>query len=64
MKYFTYAQVSFCSKAGFFSGLKTGQSDTPPGIPAGFYSHFTTKNDKVVLTGSQEMHISSFEKWP
>ena len=56
--------ISFCLKAVFFSGLKTGQSDTPPGIPTCLYSRFTTKNAKVGLTGSQEMHILSFEKWP
>ena len=66
--YNTYAQAyKLCLKASFFSGLKTGWSNSPQTLNLAFIAVFTAvsqlKNTKVVLSGSQEMHISLFEKW-
>ena len=57
--------VSFCLKAGFFSGLKTRCSNSQQILNQAFLAVFTAvpqlKNTKVGLSGLQEMCISSFE---
>ena len=63
----TYIQVSFCSKVGFFSGLKMGHSDHPqtsrPAFLVNFSSVLQLKNTVLGLIGTQEMRILLFEKW-
>ena len=63
----TYIQVSFSSKVGFFSGLKTGCSDHLQTLRPAFLVNFSgvlqLKNTVLGLTGTQEMRISLFEKW-
>ena len=58
----TYIQVSFCSKVGFFSGLKTGRSDHSQTLRAAFLVDFSAvlqlKNSVLGLIGTQEMCIS------
>ena len=63
----TYIQVSFGSKVGFFSKLKTGPSDHPQILRPAFLVDFSDvlqlKNTILGLIGTQEMCISLFEKW-
>ena len=63
----TYIQVSFSSKVGFFSGLKTGHSDHQQTSSPTFLVDFSglpqLKNTILGLLGTQEMRISLFEKW-
>jgi len=62
-----YIQESFCSKVGFFSGLKTGHSDHPQTSRLAFLVDYSgtlqLKNTALGFKGTQEMRISSFEKW-
>ena len=61
----TYIQVSFCSKVGFFSGLKTGRSDHPQTLRPAFLVNCSgilqLKNTALGLIGTQEMCISSLK---
>ena len=63
----TYIQVSFCSKVGFFSRLKTRRSDHPQTLRLAFLVDFSgtlqLKNTVLGFIGTQEMRISLFEKW-
>ena len=60
-------QLSFSLKVGFFSGLKTGRSNHPQTLRPAFLVDFPgilqLKNSVLGLIGTQEMRISSFEKW-
>ena len=53
----TYMQVRFCSKVGFFSGLKTGSSNHPqtsrPAFLVNFSGVLQLKNTILGLTGTQ-----------
>ena len=65
--YYAYAQVSFCSKAGFFSELKTEWSDSPQTSNPAFLVVSSVisqlKNTVTGFLGSQIMCISLFWKW-
>jgi len=66
--YNIYVQVRFSSKAGFFSKLKTRQSDSPQtSNRLAFLAELSViaqlKNMVVGLVGSQKKPISLFRKW-
>ena len=58
--YYNYAQVRVCSKVGFFSGLKTGWSNSPQTSNQAFLMVFTAFSQlKSTLVGLPRVAYST-----